>query len=203
MAKINLQTKGCEVTEELEAHFEEKMQTLEKHWSIAVDAQVRVSQHRGRHAAEITLLSNGLMVRGEEKAASLRQAFDLAVEKLDSQLRRFKEKSQTRTRRHNNRDDVSGTVSRATLAGAGIAADGISTQATAVNTSSTRDDEADDEVVRVKRFALKPMSTEEASMQMDMLGHSFFVFRDAGNNQVSVVYRRHDGGVGLIEPVAD
>ena len=64
-------------------------------------------------------------------------------------------------------------------------------------------DDSDEEVVRVKRFALKPMSVQEAALQMGLLGHSFFVFRDAQNNQVSVVYRRRDGGYGLIEPVAD
>ncbi|MDF2441263.1 MAG: putative sigma-54 modulation protein, partial [Abditibacteriota bacterium] len=60
-----------------------------------------------------------------------------------------------------------------------------------------------DVMVRVKRFALKPMSAEEAALQMDLLGHEFFVFRDAQSNDVSVVYRRHSGGYGLIEPVAD
>ena len=62
---------------------------------------------------------------------------------------------------------------------------------------------ANDGVVRVKKFALKPMSPEEASLQMGLLGHSFFVFRDSENHQVAVVYRRQDGGYGLIEPVAD
>ncbi len=57
-------------------------------------------------------------------------------------------------------------------------------------------------VIRTKRFALKPMSPEEAVLQMDLLGHNFFVFRDDENNQVSVVYKRQDGGYGLIEPVA-
>ncbi len=63
--------------------------------------------------------------------------------------------------------------------------------------------DAADQVVRVKRFALKPMSPEEAALQMDLLGHAFFVFRDAETDQVSVVYRRRDGSYGLIEPVSD
>jgi putative sigma-54 modulation protein len=57
--------------------------------------------------------------------------------------------------------------------------------------------------VRTKRFALKPMAPEEAVLQMDLLGHNFFVFRDAETNQVSVVYKRQSGGYGLIEPIAD
>lgn len=205
MAKINLQTKACEVDEALQAHFEEKLGVLEKHWTGDIEANVRLRQHRGRHAAEITLLSNGLILRGEEKAGNLRQAFDNAVEKLDGQLRRFKEKSNGRKRRHDNRDDAAGVVNNSVLANAGIAPDGFSTHGSETGNgfAASDEDHADDHVVRVKRFALKPMSPEEASLQMDMLGHTFFVFRDAGNNQVSVVYRRHDGGVGLIEPVAD
>ena len=128
------------------------------------------------------------------------------IEKLNGQLHRFKEKSQGRTRRHDNRDDVAGTISHQLRANAGVSPDGIST--TDGNNSSTGSNGndangQDDGVVRIKRFALKPMSAEEASLQMGLLGHSFFVFRDAENDQVSVVYRRRDGGFGLIEPVSD
>lgn len=208
MAKINLQARNCEVDEEMQQHFEDKVQSLENHWSGEVEAHVRIWLHRGRYAAEITLLSGGLIMRGEERADNVRQAFDNAISKLDGQLRRWKEKSQGRARRHDNRDDVAGTIGKQALTGAGLSPDGVSTN----DGSSTRfngsnqdeaDDLEDDGVVRVKRFALKPMSAEEASLQMGLLGHSFFVFRDAQSDQVSVVYRRRNGGFGLIEPVSD
>lgn len=207
MATIDVQTKACEIDEALQKRFEERLAVLERHWDNELDALVRVRQHRGRHAVEITLTSGSVVMRGEEKATTARQAFDLAAEKLEGQLRRFKEKLRTRARRHDNRDDVAGVISRSTMANAGIGEDGISTMDSSANgaasTSSTRASDGVEQVVRTKRFALKPMSPEEASLQMDLLGHSFFVFRDADNHQVSVVYRRHDGGVGLIEPVAD
>ena len=206
MATINLQARGCEVDDAMQAHFREKVESLEEHWTGEVEAQVRVALHRGRYSAEITLLSGGLLMRGEERASNVRQAFDAAIEKLNGQLHRFKEKSQGRTRRHDNRDDVAGTISHQLRANAGVSPDGIST--TDGNNSSTGSNGndangQDDGVVRIKRFALKPMSAEEASLQMGLLGHSFFVFRDAENDQVSVVYRRRDGGFGLIEPVSD
>ncbi len=205
MATINLQARGCEVDDAMQTHFEEKIESLEEHWTGEVEAQVRIALHRGRYSAEITLLSGGLLMRGEERASNVRQAFDAAVEKLDGQLHRFKEKSQGRTRRHDNRDDVAGTITHQLRIGAGVAPDGISTHES--NGSSTGSQDAngheDDGVVRVKRFSLKPMSPEEASLQMGLLGHSFFVFRDAKSDQVSVVYRRRDGGFGLIEPVSD
>ena len=222
MTKLNVQSRNCEIGEELQAHFEEKVAGLERIWPKSDEALVRLSCERGRFSAEVTLLTGGMMTRGEERAATLRQAFDCAIDKLESQLRRYKDKKEARTRRHDNRDDVAGTVSKVTLPSAGLAPDGISPNAggfgaggfaandtagsaNAAQTTAGADagTEADEQVVRVKRFALKPMSAEEASLQMGLLGHSFFVFRDADNNQVSVVYRRRDGGYGLIEPVAD
>ncbi len=232
MTKLNVQSRNCEIGEELQAHFEEKVAGLERIWPKSDEALVRLSCERGRFSAEVTLLTGGMMTRGEERAATLRQAFDCAIDKLESQLRRYKDKKEARTRRHDNRDDVAGTVSKVTLPSAGLAPAGISPNAgtsgagtsgaggfgaggfgandtagsaNAAQTTAGADagTEADEQVVRVKRFALKPMSAEEASLQMGLLGHSFFVFRDADNNQVSVVYRRRDGGYGLIEPVAD
>jgi putative sigma-54 modulation protein len=216
MAKLNVLARNCEVDEALQTHFEEKLDSLERVWPRADEAVVRLSHERGRYAAEITLVSGGMLTRGEERAANLRQAFDAAVEKLEAQLRRYKKKATSQARRHDNRDDVAGTVINSSLPAAGIAPDGISTNATAAvqaapldNGRSAADDDgdtyddSDEDVVRVKRFALKPMSVQEAALQMGLLGHSFFVFRDAQNNQVSVVYRRRDGGYGLIEPVAD
>ncbi len=218
MAKMNVQARNCEVGTDLREHFEEKLEHLERMWPKAEEALVRVSHERGRYAAEITLLSGGMTTRGEERAATLRQAFDNALEKLEGQLRRYKTKVQAQQRRHDNRDDVAGTVGRAMRAASpDLSPDGISpsasatymsTQGTVMTAEAAENDEREheedgDDVVRVKRFALKPMSAQEASLQMGLLGHSFFVFRDAKSDQISVVYRRRDGGYGLIEPVSD
>ena len=203
MAKVNVQARGCEINADLQAHIEEKMDHIERLWPRSDEAQLRVSQERGRFAAEITLVTGGMVTRGEERASDLRQAIDNAIEKLESQLRRYKEKVVARARRHDNRD-VAGEIIHAKMGASGLASDGISTNAASTNNGASPAEEAHaEQVVRVKKFALKPMSAEEASLQMGLLGHNFFVFRDAENNQVSVVYRRRDGGYGLIEPVAD
>ena len=206
MAKVNVQARNCEINDDLQAHIEEKLEHLERVWPRSDEALMRVSHERGRYAAEITLVTGGMVTRGEERAADLRQAIDNAIEKLESQLRRYKKKVIARERRHDNRDDVAGEIIHAKRGASGLAADGVSPSATATNGVAHDDeahDEGDEKVVRVKRFALKPMSAEEASLQMGLLGHTFFVFRDAESDQVSVVYRRRDGGYGLIEPVAD
>lgn len=203
---VNVQARNCEVDAELRAHFEEKLGTLQKLWPKTTDADVRVAQERGRFVAEITLASGSLLMRGEERADNLRQAFDCAVEKLHHQLARYKEKAQTRRRRHDNRDDAAGTVLKPTHESSGtiLPDDAVLLPASnGVSSDAVFGDEGEEKAVRVKRFALKPMSPDEAALQMDLLGHSFFVFRDAESNQVSVVYHRRSGGYGLIEPVAD
>jgi len=220
MAQVKMQVsvhcRNCDVDDELRAHCEEKLGNIERLWENGQTANVRLHSERGRFSAEITLVSAGLISRAEEKGPSPAAAFDHAVNKLERQLSRFKKKVQSAKRRHNNRDDVAGTVLHPLSSpGLDLAA------ATTIGPESTLDGVADidpdaspvdglgdalgedESVVRVKKFALKPMSPEEASLQMDLLGHSFFVFRDAGTHEVSVVYKRDSGGYGLIEPVAD
>ena len=220
---VNVQTRNCEVDASLREHFETKLNSLEKMSSHLDDAQVRIKQERGQYVAEVTLFDGGLVTRAEERAGDLRAAFDAAFHKLQSQLRRYKDKLQNTGRRSNNRDDQNGVVmhpktsdevtSAATIAPQSMPArqyDEASTTATASQSNAEEadmdalmDERAPDSMVRVKRFALKPMSPDEASLQMDLLGHDFFVFRNSRDNEVGVVYRRNGGGYGLIEPVPD
>lgn len=208
---VTVHTRNCEVDATLRAHFEEKLAGLERLVPRLEDAQVKVTHSRGHHVVEVTIGAAGLITRAEERNHDCRQAFDAALHKLQAQLKRYKEKVQDRGRRQNNRDDVGGTVLHP------IAAPDLAAPATvAVVNNGFHHEEAvvsadpeailagtGESLVRVKRFALKPMSPEEAVLQMDLLGHDFFVFRDAENNDVSVVYRRAHGGYGLIEPVPD
>ncbi len=193
MANLSVQGRNCDVETELRQHFDDKISGLERVWPKVDEAQIKVAQERGRYVAEITLISGGLVTRSEERAGNLRQAFDNAVEKIEAQLVRYKRKAQARKRRHDNRDDAGVTVLKSTMPA----------HTSAVETSVDVEEPHVPHPVRVKKFSLKPMSPEEASLQMDLLGHNFFVFRDADTNQVSVVYKREDGGFGLIEPVAD
>lgn len=221
LTAVNVQVRGCEVDAQNRAHFEDKLQGLEKLWPKLEDAQVRITHERGHYVAEVTLFSAGLITRAEERAHDLRQAFDAALHKLQAQLKRYKEKVQHKARRQNNRDDTNGVVlhpkpapgltAPATLAALSTPPVGSEPEQIAFGIDSSDGaqsdlidgEEAPETLVRRKRFAIKPMSPDEATMQMDLLGHNFFVFRDSKNNQVSVVYRRGSGGYGLIEPVAD
>jgi len=128
-----------------------------------------------RYRVEITSKAAGNIVRVEAEAPEPRAALDIATDKYERQLRRLKERLIQRNRVSNKRlNQVNGRPDEEEDRGAGI--------------------------VRTKRFAMKPMTAEEAALQMEMLGHEFFFFLDAESNQHCVVYHRRDGNVGLIEP---
>ena len=185
---VNIQAFNCEVSDDHRRHIEEKVGNLERLWPKVDEAQIRVTEVRGRYVAEITIISGGIITRGEERSGNLRTAFDTAIGRLEQQLRRHKDRELSRR----NRRETNGNGNMPVI-----------DSNEARQRDEAMDNEDDDRMVRVKRFALKPMAPEEAVLQIDLLGHNFFVFRDADNNQVSVVYKRQDGGYGLIEPIAD
>jgi putative sigma-54 modulation protein len=181
VSNVNIQAFNCEVSDDHRKHIEDKVDGLERLWPRVDEAQIRITEVRGRYVTEITLISGGMITRGEERSSNLRAAFDTALNKLEQQLRRHKDRELSRRNRRESNGEVDPD------------------SANAPAPADTREDGPDD-LVRTKRFALKPMAPEEAVLQMDLLGHNFFVFRDAESNQVSVVYKRQDGGYGLIEP---
>lgn len=128
----------------------------------------------GRYRVEITSNAAGHIVRIEAEAPDAKSALDTASEKYERQLRRLKERLIQRNR----------------------------VPAERVSTNEILDDEGPPiaDIVRTKRFSMKPMTAEEAVLQMEMLGHEFFFFLDGDSDQHCVVYNRRDGNVGLIEP---
>jgi putative sigma-54 modulation protein len=130
----------------------------------------------GRFRCEITSLVTGHTVRVEAAAADARAALDAAIDVYERQLRRLKERLIQRNRRGNHKDlnDSSGAVEEP--------------------------GDRTDLIVRRKRFTMRPMTSEEAALQMEMLGHDFFFFLDAETGKHSVLYHRRDGALGLIEP---
>lgn len=130
----------------------------------------------GRFKVEITSLAAGHTVRVEADAFDARAALDVAADKYERQLRKLKERLVQRSRRTENK---------------------------ALNEEPTSPEEESVQgfnIVRTKRFAMRPMTPEEAALQMDLLGHEFFFFLDAESGRYSVLYHRRDGSLGLIEP---
>lgn len=154
--------------------FEQAVEKID----VELSEEANPRRDEDRFRVELTAAVAGRVVRIEAGAASAESALDDAVDRLTRRVRRLKGRLIDRNRR--SEEPV-------------LVDDGGPAPA---------DDEApvSDEIVRVKQFVMKPMTVEEASLQMEMLGHSFFFFHNAATDQHSVLYRRRDGRLGLIEP---
>lgn len=176
--QINVKGKNVDVTPALRAHAEKKASKFEKFFAKRpLEAQVTLSIERGFHICDITLLVEGLLLRGEERSGDMYVSIDSACEKVERQIQKYKTRINHKLRQDGNTivdepaDDAHGNH-----------------------------EEIEPRIVRTKRFNLKPMSVDEAAMQMDLLGHDFYVFTNSETESLGVVYRRKDGSYGLIEP---
>jgi putative sigma-54 modulation protein len=174
------------VTDELFEHAERKLSKLARHlppWDEATRVELELSVERNpsierRQVAEVTLWTRGPVLRVRESAPDFRQAIDLASQKLERQMVRFRERRRSKRR-------------------AGAAELG-EPPPEAVDADAEQPEGP--RIVKTKRFEMKPMTPEDAVLQLEMLQHSFYVFANAETGAVSVVYRRGDGNYGLIEP---
>lgn len=176
----NIRGQRFQVTEALRDYTEKKLSRLEKYFDapIASEITVTLSVTKGQHTVEVTIPLVGVMLRAEEKSEDMYASIDLVVDKLERQIRKHKTKV--------NRKFRQGSGVRALFREEGSAV-------------TVLEEEDDLELVRTKRFTLKPMDVEEAILQMNMIGHNFFVFANADSKEVNVVYKRSDGKYGLIE----
>ncbi len=172
--QVRITARGTEINEFLKDYAERKIAKLTRYFDRILDASVVFKIDAGTPQVEITLDANGVILRGVERGDNLQMALDFAVEKIEKQLRRFKEKLSKKYKINVLPEEVVPAIEE--------------------------HPEEEPKIVKVKRFQLKPMFPEEAILQMDLLGHDFYVFLNANTNQVSVVYRRKDGNYGLIEP---
>ncbi len=167
--------KKYEVYDELRAYAEKKIGKLDKLFRTESDAAVTFSAERGRCTAEVTLRNNGMFYRVTETTSDMFASIDSACAALVRQVRKNKTRLEKRLR------------------------DGAFERTSAPVAVPDDEEEEEYRIIRTKRFAIKPMSPEEAAMQMDLLGHTFFAFRNQeADDAFSVVYKRRDGGYGMI-----
>lgn len=140
----------------------------------SLDADYRLE--RGIHVVELATTGDGIAFRCEERAGDVHAAIDNAVEKMERQIQRFKDRLRDGRRRPAS----------------------VRAEAPAADTVEPEDDMP--VIARRKRYLMKPMPPEEALEQIDMVDHPFFVFRNSESGDINVIYRRHDGSFGLIEP---
>ena len=175
--KFTFTEKKVQVSDELRTYAERKIGKLDRFFKIESEAYVTFEIERGRHKAEVTINNNGIFYRVSEVTSDMYASIDSAVAAIESQIRKNKARLERRLRDGALEREVKPSVSYA-----------------------SSDEEEEFRVIRTKRFAIKPMTTEEAILQMNLLDHEFFVFRNEDNRGIfSVVYRRKSGGYGLIE----
>jgi putative sigma-54 modulation protein len=177
----NVRGENIEVTPAIREYVEKKISKLDRYFTESPDAKVNVNLRFNQDKSskvEVTITMPQLVLRAEETHIDMYAAIDLVTDKLERQIRKHKTKV---NRKFREKGEFPITF------------------ATSENTEVQDLDEDELEVVRTKRFDLKPMDSEEAILQMNMLGHNFYVFNNADTNRTNVVYKRTDGRYGLIE----
>ena len=173
--KITLRGKNIEITEAIEEKVSEKLSKLDKYFIVSenVEAKVLVRTYPYGQKIEVTIPTEYVLLRAEVVDQDLYNAIDLVIDKLEGQIRKYK----TRLNRKSKDNKL------------------------AFNLASIEplEEEEEDVLVKTKTITPKPMDIEEAIMQMELIGHSFFVYRDTETDAISIVYRRNDGNYGLIE----
>lgn len=180
--RLQVKGKNLEVTDSLYRYAEEKFGRLDRHLNDATRLELELAVERNpsiaeSQVAEATVWTKGPILRARESSADMRASIDLLVDKLERQVKRYREKRERRQ---------------------------LARQAPhhqpEVEAIPVVPEETEPVIVKTKQFAVKPMTPEEAVLQLELIGHDFFVFRNVESNEVNVVYRRRDANYGLIEP---
>lgn len=166
--------KNIDVTEGLKSAIYEKIGKLERYFAPETEIHATLSVEKGRQKIEVTIPMKGSVVRAEQVSTDMYVSIDLVEEIIERQLRKYK----------NRLTDM--RLAEAHLSQAFVEDESV--------------DEDNIEIIRTKRFGMKPMDAEEACVQMELLGHNFYVFRNAETDEVNVVYKRKGNTYGLIEP---
>ncbi|MGN0370283.1 MAG: ribosome hibernation-promoting factor, HPF/YfiA family [Butyrivibrio sp.] len=174
--RFTITGKNIEVTEGLRSAISEKIGKLDKYFSTETEAIVTLSVEKERQKIEVTIPVKGSIIRAEEVSSDMYVSIDLVEEIIERQLRRYKNKIVD------------------------------AKQSGGFNASFVEEDDVEEpeiKIIRTKRFGIKPMNAEEACVQMELLGHDFYVFFNADTEEVNVVYKRKNNTYGLIEPELD
>ena len=173
---INISGKNITVSDYLRRVTGKKARKLERYFKPDTEMQVTLSIEKSRHIAEIPVGAEGVVLRAEEATGDLYSSIDVALKKLERQMRKHRTKLAKRLHEEAFSED------------------------TVYDYYDEAFDEDEPQIVRNKKFALRPMTEEDAAVQLELLGHNFYVFRNAYSNEVNVIYKRADGNYGLIEP---
>lgn len=166
--------KNITVTEALKNYATSKVGKIEKFFNKDSEVHITMSVQKNRQIVEVTVKFNGLVLRGEEASEDMYASIDKVVDVLEKQI--IKNKTRLTKKLHEAAFKTSGL------------------------SESHEEKEEDYKILKEKKFDVKPMNIEEAILQMNLLGHEFFMFRNSDSEKINLVYKRKDGNYGLIEP---
>lgn len=173
--KVNITGRKLDITAGIRGYTEKKLTKLDKFFDDAAEAQVTLSLEKGRQIAELTIFYSGYVYRAEDTSEDLYASIDRTIDLIERQIRKNKTKLEKKLRE--------GAF-------------------TAKLEELPEEEEKEFIIVKSKKHAIKPMSPQEAILQMNLLGHTFFVFHNDETDKTDIVYKRKDGNYGLIEAEA-
>lgn len=174
--RISISGKGIEVSDYLRELINKKVGKLERYFPKDTEVHVTMAVEKNRHIVEVTIPYDNVIIRGEEVTGDMYASIDNVLDKLEKQIVKHRTRIERSTK--------NGALKHETPLFAVVAEEEIEGP----------------QIVRVKRFAIKPMNEEEAMLQLALLGHSFYMFENVETNDINVLYTRKDGNYGLIEP---
>ncbi|MGE4318087.1 MAG: ribosome-associated translation inhibitor RaiA [Deferribacterales bacterium] len=177
--QIQITARNIDITDAIRSYAEKKVGRLEKYFDHITEATVLLEVQKNLHIVEVLIAAKGVMMKGLEKSEDLYASLDLATDKIEKQLVKYKEKLKNKKLQDKAFD--------------------APLKLNVFDTASIESMDEDNRVIVTKSIPVKPMDVEEAVMQMDLLNKQFFVFRNSEDNQIAVVYVRDDGNIGLIE----
>jgi putative sigma-54 modulation protein len=186
--KLLIQGNNITVTESIHDYVQEKVEKAVKHFqniTTKVDVHLSVARNariNDKHKAEVTVYANGTVIRAQEGSENLYASIDLVSDKIARQLRKYKEKHLRKTHVYDKAEEI------------------VAETPVVDNLIGDREPELPSESVRMKYFAMPPMTIEEAYEQLQLVDHDFYMFKNSATGEINVIYLRNHGGYGVIQP---
>lgn len=181
---LNITARHMDLTDGLRGHIEKELKKLQRLFHKEADIQVRLRVEKYRHIAEVSCNVGGSVLQASEETKDMYQSVDLAIESIGQRYNKFKSKKWSGKGKTRMKEEPVELVSPE-----------------AEGPRKTDKPKAKPRIIRSRKYAVKPMSVDEAAMQIDLLENNFIVYTDSKTEQVNVLYRRKDGNFGLIVPI--
>ncbi|MFA5602379.1 MAG: ribosome-associated translation inhibitor RaiA [Bacilli bacterium] len=171
--KYDIYAQNIKITKSIREYLEEKISKLDKYFaSEDIKARVLLKVIKNDQIIEVTIPTIHFLIRAEETNHNLYNAIDLVIDKIEGQIRKNKTRIKSKMKKE---------------------------KANYINLEFEEEDNKNEKVVKIKRIEMKPMDVEEAILEMNLLGHNFFMFKNRDNNKMCVLYKRKDNNYGIIE----